>query len=196
METNTKNSKDKRTDIESIIKTHVIISMTAGAIPIPLVDFVAITAIQMDMIKQIAEFHSAQFDSNLGKSLASSLIGTSLAKFGASAIKSLPGVGTAIGISSQMILAGGSTHALGRIFDSHFADNSSLSNFNLELMKKKYNELLKVGKDFANDMKKELKKGDIFETIEKLNKLKESGAITEKDFEKTKKDLLAKIVDS
>ena len=185
--------KSEKDNIDSIIKKHVIFSMTAGAIPIPIVDFVSITAIQMDMLKQIAGLHSADFDSNLGKSLASSIVGTSLAKVGASAVKALPGVGTILGISAQVILAGGSTYALAKVFDTHFSSNDSLSNFDIEKMKKKYRELLENGKEFAKNLKDNLKNEDTFETIEKLKKLRDNGAITDKDFEKTKKELLDKI---
>jgi uncharacterized protein (DUF697 family) len=184
---------EKKKDVDEIITSHVIYSMTAGAIPVPLVDFVAITAIQIDMIKQVADFHGADYDRDKGKSLASSLTGASLAKIGASAVKSIPGVGTLLGISSQVILAGASTYALGKVFDSHFSENRSLVDFDTESMKKKYKQFMEKGKKITKDLKKKQKTEDVFATIEKLKALKESGAITEKDFERTKKDLLDKI---
>jgi uncharacterized protein (DUF697 family) len=45
----------------SIIKSHVVGSMGGGAIPIPFIDVVAVTAIQLDMIKQLARFYSAYY---------------------------------------------------------------------------------------------------------------------------------------
>ncbi len=184
---------EKKKDVDDIITSHIVFSMTAGAIPVPLVDFVAITAIQIDLIKQIADFHGADYDRNKGKTLASSLVGTSLAKIGASAAKSIPGVGTLLGISSQVILAGASTYALGKVFDSHFSEKKSLIDFDMDTMKKKYNRFMEKGKKITKDLKKKQKTEDIFSTIEKLKALKESGAITEKDFERTKEDLLDKI---
>ena len=44
-------------------------------------------------------------------------------------------------------------------------------------------------------MRKKPDKEDIFATIEKLNELKESGAISDEEFEKTKTDLLKKLKD-
>ncbi len=190
----TKEMKTKKVEtIDDIIKNHVIYAMTAGAIPIPLVDFVAISAIQLDMIKNIAEFYSADYDSSKGKSLASSLVGTSFAKLGASAVKALPGIGTVLGIAAQVLLAGGSTYALGKVFDTHFSGGKSLNDFNVDGMKKKYKEFLEKGREFARSMKSGIKNDDIFDTIEKLKKLHENGAITDEDFEKTKKELLKKI---
>ena len=179
--------------VDEIIKRHVIYSMTAGAIPIPIADFIAISAIQLDMIRQIAEFHSANYDADQGKSLASSIAGTSLAKIGASLVKGIPGIGTAAGISAQIILAGASSYALGKVFDAHFSGSKSLDDFNLDGMKKKYRHMMGKGKEFAKNLKSAMKQDDVFETIEKLKKLKDNGSITKEDFERTKKELLRKV---
>lgn len=187
---------NKNENIDDIIKSHIIFSMTAGAIPLPLVDFVAVTAIQLDMLKQIAIFYKIDYDQNKGKSLASSLIGTSLAKMGASVIKALPGIGTLAGIGAQVILSGTSTYALGKVFKAHFEDNGTLLDFDVKVMKKKYREFFDKGENIVKkyrDEQKVRKKEDVMDTIEKLKGLKDRGAITEKDFERTKEGLLKKI---
>ena len=181
--------------VNSIINKHVLFSMTSGAIPLPLADIAAVTAVQMDMIKQIANHYKIPYDENVGKSIASSLTGASLAKVGASLIKSLPGVGTAVGIGTQVVLSGASTYALGKIFESHFSESGSFSDLNVDMVKDKYEELLKKGKKFAEDVKGQLKSKDAFKQIDKLKKLKDNGSITEEEFEKTKKKLLDKITE-
>lgn len=184
---------EEPTTADSTIQTHVIYSMTAGAIPVPLIDFVAISAIQIDLIRQLARLHGADFDANLGKTLVSSLVGTSLAKIGASAIKAIPGIGTAMGIGAQVILSGASTYALGRVFDSHFGAGGTLSSFNIDAMKKVYEELLAKGKDVAQKLRGDSRRDDIPATIEKLAELRKSGAISEADYELTKKKLLDRL---
>jgi len=42
-------------DVEKIIYDHVGFSMIAGAIPIPVLDLLAVSAIQFDMIRQLAK---------------------------------------------------------------------------------------------------------------------------------------------
>jgi hypothetical protein len=66
--------------------------------------------------------------------------------------------------------------------------------------KKRYDEAFEQGKEVAETLKKEAeaKKNapaseDVFTTLEKLGKLKESGVITEEEFEAKKKDLLSRI---
>ncbi len=179
-----------------IIHNHVIYAMTAGAIPVPLADFVAITAIQNDMIRQIAGEFGVPGDCNQGKTLASSIIGTSLAKIGASAVKAIPGIGTVTGIAAQVVLAGASTWALGRVFQEHFREKRSFTDFDLGSLKKQYRSLLNKGKEVARDLNKKTSADDVYHTIEKLKELHEKGAISEKEYESTRKGLLQKVVDS
>lgn len=178
---------------DSIISTHVVYAMTAGAIPVPVADIVAVSAIQYDMIKQIAEAYNAKYDSEKGKALASSLAGATASRIGASFIKAIPGVGTFLGIGSQMLMAGATTYALGKIFDSYFSGNKNLDDFNIEAVKNQYRELLAKGKEYARELKKNFSRDDVFDTIEKLNQLKSTGAISEEEFRKTKERLLNKI---
>ena len=60
-------------------------------------------------------------------------------------------------------------------------------------MKKKYKEFLNKGKDIARNLKDLSKKEDIYKTIDNLNRLKENGSITDKDFEEIKKRLLKNV---
>lgn len=108
---------EKKKSSDDIISTHVIFAMTAGAIPVPVADIVAVSAIQYDMIRQIAEFHKINYDADKGKTLASSIAGATVSRIGASFLKAIPGVGTVLGIGSQIVMAGGTTYALGKLFD-------------------------------------------------------------------------------
>jgi hypothetical protein len=120
--------------------------------------------------------------------------GATVSRIGASALKAIPGVGTLLGIGSQVVMAGATTYALGRLFDSHFSGGKGLDSINLDSAKKQYNDLLSKGKEYAKDLKKSFSKDDVFQTIEKLNQLKETGAITEEEFLRTKEKLLSKVV--
>jgi len=182
------------TKVDEIIKEHVIYSTTAAAIPIPLADIAAITVIQIDMIKQLAGYYNVSYDKDAGKSIVSSLAGSTLARMGASVIKGLPVVGTALGIGSQMILSGSATYALGKIFSAHFANNGVFRDLNASSLKDAYEDFYKKGKEIVKGMRQEAEsEEDILTTIEKLSHLRDQGAITEDDFEITKKKLLEKL---
>jgi uncharacterized protein (DUF697 family) len=184
-------------DVEKLIRRHVVFAMAAGAIPIPVVDIAAVTAIQLDLMKELANQYNVDYSRERGKVLATALIGTTvgnlLGRAGASAIKAIPGVGTILGIGSMAVLAGASTFALGKIFEHHFKGGGTLFDFDVEAMKDKFRDFFKRGKTVAEEIRKNPEREDIVETIAKLQELKKSGAITEEEYESTKKELLAKL---
>lgn len=179
--------------VNTIIKNHMIFSMTAGAIPIPLADIAAVTAIQMDMIRQIADQHGVPYDANRGKSFAGALAGATLARLGASVVKSLPGVGTIIGVGTQVVLSGASTYALGSLFDRHFSEGGTLIDFNVDRLRERYDHLVTEGKQLAKKIGDELRGDDVAATVEKLKSLHDRGVITDAEFETTKARLLDKL---
>jgi uncharacterized protein (DUF697 family) len=183
--------------IDKTIRRHVGFAMVAGAIPIPLVDIVAVTAIQLDLIKDLAKYYEVDYSKERGKVLATTLIGTTvgnlIGRAGASAIKAIPGIGTILGIGSMAIFAGASTYALGKVFENHFKEGGDLFDLDVEKWKERFKDFFKRGKTVAEDMRNNPNSEDIVATIEKLQGLKESGAITEKEYESTKKELLEKL---
>jgi len=73
---------------DDIIKSHVVWALGGGLIPVPLFDIAAVTAIQMDMLKQLADLYEVEFSASTGSTFA---------RIGASLIKAVPGIGTVIG---------------------------------------------------------------------------------------------------
>ena len=111
---------DKHQQAEAIVKTHVLISMGAGLVPIPILDIAAVTAVQMDMVKQLTMLYNVDHPNNFDKSLITALTGSIFARVGASFIKAIPVVGSVIGGLSMAIMSGASTYAVGQVFKRHF----------------------------------------------------------------------------
>ena len=62
-ENNQKSDKDTtQVAAEQIIKNHVAWSMGAGLIPVPFADLLAVTGIQLDMIRQLCHLHDIPFN--------------------------------------------------------------------------------------------------------------------------------------
>ena len=203
---NTEGNTDPNTDEstqeargEKIVMQHVKYSMVAGAIPFPLVDIAAVTAIQVDMIRKLAALYKVDFTQERGKSLASSVIGATvgdvLGRAGASMLKFIPGIGTILGVGSQVIFAGATTYALGKVFETHFEDHGTLSDVNMNELKSQFKAFFNKGKDIAKNLRGKQNRAEVLETIEKLKELKDNGAITEEEFESSKKELLSKIAE-
>ena len=84
---------------DTIIKNHIIWSMGAGLIPVPIVDFFAVSGIQLDMIRQLCKLYDQDFKESEGKAIITSLTGSGLARMGAKAmIKFIPGIGSVLSL--------------------------------------------------------------------------------------------------
>lgn len=180
-----------------IIKNHVGFAASAGLIPVPGADLAAVTAVQLNMLRQLAGLYNVKFMDNIGKNIITAIAGSSIARVGASLIKAIPGVGTVIGEMSMAALSGASTYALGKMFARHFANGGTLDNFDIKSSKKVYEEELKNGKKVANEVahtegvKPNDATDDVVVKLKKLAELKEAGVLSEEEFQQMKAKLIA-----
>lgn len=199
---------DRQVNASKIVQNHVVWSMGAGLIPVSIADLFAVSAIQLDMVRQLSKLYDIDFKETEGKAYISALTGSALARLGASAIKVLPGVGSVIGGLSMSVLSGASTFALGEVFKKHFETGGTFLDFDVDRLKKFYNEKFEKGKKVAEDIKEEQEekqqavekvqkmemkqegKKDIIGRLKELADLKESGVISEEEFEQMKKKLI------
>ena len=144
---------EKRYKADSIIKNHVMFATGAGAIPIPLLDFAGVTAVQLDMMKKLTNLYNDNYSENVGKAFIASVTSTSLARMGASLIKAIPGIGTVLGVVSMSIMSGASTYALGNVITYFLDKGIGLEDINEDLARKVYSENLEKGKKVAEDLK-------------------------------------------
>lgn len=203
-----KKGSDTKDSANSIIKNHMIWSMGAGFIPVPIADFFAVSAIQLDMIRQLCKLYEIDFKETEGKAIITSLTGSGLARLGARAIKVIPGVGSVLGGVTLAVLSGASTYALGEVFKTHFETGGTFLDFDPDRLKKYYNEKFEKGKEMARDMKKEQEEADTIvkevksspkpkDPVAQINgllKLKEDGIITEEEFQIMKKKVIDKLM--
>ena len=212
----TSNDQARSKHANSIIKNHMIWSMGAGFIPVPIADFFAISAIQLDMIRQLSKVYEIDFKETEGKAVITALTGSSLAQLGARAVKFIPGIGSMLGGVTLAVLAGASCYALGEVFKKHFETGGTFLDFDPGRLKKYYDEKFEKGKKMARDMEKEVRNThdaaekvvddsnsspsqtkvseeengkDVVSQLKALNDLKNEGVITEEEFNELKKKL-------
>ncbi len=185
-----------RTKAEKIIHQHILWSIGAGLVPIPILDIAAVSGIQLDMLKQLSSLYGVRYSESEGKVWLSALSGSILAKVAANAIKLIPGIGSIVGGASMAAVSGASTYALGQIAVKHFESSGDLSNLDMNAAKRTYEEELEKGKQVASRMAKDKDaKGakDAFEKLERAKELLDKGVISEDDFDAMKKKLLGTI---
>lgn len=184
---------DKNATADGLIKEHVVWSVGAGLVPVPIVDFVAVTAVQIDLIRQLCTLYGVGYDEGTGKVWVGALTGGALARIGASAIKAIPGVGTLLGGLSMSVASGASTYAVGQVVKKHLAAGGTMSNLNVDDAKKDYEGELEKGKKVAKEASEKKGAGDVYEKLSKLGELKDKGVITQAEFDEKKKKLLGEL---
>ena len=187
---------EAQTKADAAIRDHVGFAMFGAMIPIPIADIAAVTVIQLDLIKQLADIYSMKYDQTSGKAIVSALTGATAARLGASAAKVIPGVGTIIGGGTQIVLSGASTYAVGKLFKRHFEAEGTIDTFNPDAAKDLYESYVEKGKDVASTLKEKVSAfgeptvEDIVSTVDKLSRLRASGSLTNEEFERLKQKLL------
>lgn len=189
---------DKLPQANEIIKNHVGFSLGAALVPFPGADLLAVSAVQLNMLRQLAKLYNVSFFDTLGKNVVSAIAGGGVARLGASLIKALPGVGTVIGEMSMPVLSGASTYALGKVVANHFQKGGTLEDLDFKTAKQEYTDEMDTGKKVADEVRQEKSapKSDSDETIDKLRKLAElrdQGVITGEEFQELKDRLLAQL---
>ena len=193
----------------TVVKNHMIWSMGAGFIPIPVADFLAIGAIQVDMVRQLCKLYGLSFKESEGKALVSALTSSGLAKIAARAvIKLIPGFGQIVGGVTLAIFSGASTYALGEVFKRHFETGGTILDFDAEGLKKMYDEKFEKGREIARKIKNEqdavstddikivddpinvVEEDDLVANLTRLADLKAAGALTEEEYNQAKKKIL------
>ena len=189
---------DKLPQANEIIKNHVGFSLGAALVPFPGADLLAVSAVQLNMLRQLAKLYYVPFFDTLGKNVVSAIAGGGVARLGASLVKAIPGVGTVIGEMSMPVLSGASTYALGKVVANHFQKGGTLEDLDFKTAKQEYTDEMDTGKKVADEVRQDTSapKSDSDETIDKLRKLAElrdQGVITGEEFQELKARLLAQL---
>jgi uncharacterized protein (DUF697 family) len=83
--------------------------MGAGLIPVLIADIFAISALQLDMIRQLCKVYQINFAETQGKAIVTSLTSSTVARITAgSVVKMIPGLGSIIGGITVSVFAGAS----------------------------------------------------------------------------------------
>lgn len=137
---------------DNIIRNHVIWSMGAGFIPVMVADIFAVSALQLDMIRQMCRVYNVDFQETQGKALVTSLTSTTIARLGAgSIVKLVPGLGSMLGGATVSAFAGASTYALGEVFKKHLESGGTILDFDPDRLRKYYKEKFEKGKTIAKE---------------------------------------------
>lgn len=158
VETSEGNPEQGRAErLEKLANNHILASMGVGLIPIPLVDVVALTGIQIDMLKKLSAEYDVPFRQDVGKSIVTSLVGgllpASLGGTIASLIKFVPVIGQTTGAVTMPVISGASTYAIYKVFVQHFESGGTFLDLDPSKVKAYFAEQFTRGKKVTADLK-------------------------------------------
>ena len=155
-------------EAEQVLRRHVWGAMGIGLIPVPIMDFAALSLLQLMLIRKLAKLYDIPFSNDIAKSLISSLFTSSLS-FPAAAIltvgieklaltasiaKFIPGIGVSAAAATMPVIAGSATYALGKVFIRHFGSGGTFLTLDPDKTKNYYLKMFEEGKVVVADMKK------------------------------------------
>lgn len=183
---------------ESIVRSHMRMAILAGAVPIPLFDLTAITAVQLDMLKRLAAARGVAFDPRSSRafvtSLSGALAGGAVARTAASLIKLVPGVGTVTGVLTQAVVSGASTYAVGRVFDRLFAEGRPLDSLALADVREEARASFAKGVELARGEAEGRRALELLDAIERVHALSDGESpLRERGIERRKARLVARL---
>ncbi len=143
---------------EAIVKRNIYWSMGAGIFPVPLLDLITISAVQVKMIRELSKLYGVTFSESLVANSIGSLVGgVGSVELGkgvmASLTKLIPGYGSAMGVVAVPVSAGAITYAIGNVFIMHLESGGTLLDFDPKKVKSFYADLLEKGKEIVGDLK-------------------------------------------
>jgi len=154
--------EDKKKQVQAIVKRNMLWSLGVGAVPVPVFDLIGITAVQVKMLKEIAEVYNVSFSENKVKNVVFSLLGgigsLELSKgLLSSVVKFIPGAGSIAGAVTLPITAAAVTYAIGNLFIRHFEQGGSFMDIKPSSLKEKFSNYFNAGKKEAQDLATEAK---------------------------------------
>jgi uncharacterized protein (DUF697 family) len=148
----------------------MLLSGGVGIVPIPLVDFVGVTAIQLALVKQLSSLYGVEYTYSATKRTIGALIGGAIPAFGSSTfaswLKLIPGVGSVLGGSAMMLLSGASTYAVGHVFAQHFEKGGTILDIDTHQVKDQFNQYYEAGKNKFSHKKAVAETVETVETVE------------------------------
>jgi uncharacterized protein (DUF697 family) len=150
-------AQDKSSEqVEKLIRHHIYTSMAVGLIPIPFVDFLGVTGVQINLIRKLAFMFDVPFSKERTKNIIAALIGGTIPAASsftvASTLKGIPIIGLSLGAVSMPVISGASTYAIGKVFYRHFASGGTFLTLDSDKAKQYYEEMFQKGKNVSKAM--------------------------------------------
>lgn len=143
-------STDKAQRANSLVLKHVLASVGVGVVPLPLLDFVGNTGIQLNLLYRLSKLYDIPYSHDMVKNIIAPLLAgaapAAVARPVYSALRVIPIAGPILGALTMPSLSGAATYALGKVFIQHFESGGTFLNFDPEAVKDYFAQQFQEGK--------------------------------------------------
>jgi uncharacterized protein (DUF697 family) len=140
-------SRNQETALERIarriIKRKAFWSAGIGLVPVPIIDFVGVTAVQISMLRELCDLYGIPYHEDRAREWTGALLGSLTPTL----VKTIPGVGTIAGMLTSPAYYGAATYALGRVFVQHFETGGTLLSFDADRMRGHFQAYYREGRE-------------------------------------------------
>ena len=127
-----------------VLQYYAAVTSTVGVLPFPVVDMVAVSVMQLALIRELSRIYGVDFSKQRAKAaIAALLSGMQTGLVASSIFKYLPVVGYALTSMPVAFAVGGLTYAVGRVFMYHFELGGTLLDFDAEKLRGYFKSQLK-----------------------------------------------------
>jgi uncharacterized protein (DUF697 family) len=128
---------ERETDAGLLVERYARYSAAAGLVPVPIIDMVTITGVQVAMLRALAGLYGVPFSQERGRALVAALLGGLMPTLAGHQIlttvaQRLTIVGTLFGMASVSGFAVAATYAVGRVFTAHFESGGTLLDLDVD----------------------------------------------------------------
>ncbi|ETX00690.1 MAG: hypothetical protein ETSY1_10300 [Candidatus Entotheonella factor] len=133
-------TQDKHAEASNIVKRHVYASIAAGLVPVVWFDMVALTALQLKMLRDLAQLYNVDFSNQLGQSAIAALVSGGAVYPIRMLAKYIPIAGWLATLGSVSLFSGASTYAVGKVFIQHFSSGGTFLTFDPQKVRDYYQQ--------------------------------------------------------
>ncbi len=144
--------QSQHTIAQNVVKTHIVAGMALGLLPFPLLDMVASSGVQANLLRNLCKHYEVDFDEQVSKCILSAMVRGALPVLAVLSLSSftklIPGIGTIGGGISMTVLVGATVYATGQVFIRHFEVGGTLQDFNNKHWRAFFQQQFEEGKAF------------------------------------------------
>ncbi len=133
-------TQDQSAEANRIVRQHMYVSLAVGLVPVVWLDMAALAALQLKLLRDLANLYKIDFSAELGRSAIAALVSGGAVYPVAMLAKQIPGIGWLASIGSVALFSGASTYAVGQIFIQHFASGGTFLTFDPQRVKDYYKQ--------------------------------------------------------